>query len=171
MLILNGAIAGHAVAVMAARNQLRISADVISDCASLNRLVREVLDGGIHVKFMRDITRGGLATVLNELSGMTGMGIFANEENIPVDEAVRGFCEILGFDPLYMANEGKLLLVVGRQDAERALGILKKNPLGMESCIVGEMNAASGGKVLLQTIAGGTRILGVLTGSQIPRIC
>ena len=136
VLILNGAIAGHAVAVMAARNQLRISADVISDCASLNRLVREVLDGGIHVKFMRDITRGGLATVLNELSGMTGMGIFANEEDIPVDEAVRGFCEILGFDPLYMANEGKLLLVVGRQDAERALGILKNNPLGMESCIV-----------------------------------
>ncbi len=171
VLIVNGPLASHAVAVMAARNQLRISADVISDCASLNRLVREVLDAGIAVKFMRDITRGGLATVLNELSGITGTGIFVNEENIPVDEAVRGYCEILGFDPLYMANEGKLLMVIGRQDVEKTLEILRNNPLGIESRVIGEMNTASGGRVLLQTIAGGTRILDVLTGAQLPRIC
>jgi hydrogenase expression/formation protein HypE len=170
-IIINGCIASHAAAVLIARKQLNFNADIRSDCASLNYLVSDVLDTGVKVKFMRDLTRGGLATVLNELSGMTGCGISVSEEDIPMEESVRGFCEILGFDPLYMANEGKLIMVVDPAQAEETLKVLRMNSLGSESRVIGEVIPGKGGRVVLKTITGGSRMVGMLSGTQLPRIC
>jgi hydrogenase expression/formation protein HypE len=211
-LIINGNLADHAMAVMAARNELSFSSSVVSDCASLNHLIQKILQKKLEVKFMRDVTRGGLATVLNELAGMTGMGILVQESLIPVAEQVRGLCEILGFDPLHMANEGKVLIVVSDGDAPEVLEILKSDPLGTNSRIIGEItssndmtsppaplqygegcepkqelllrqmsfphcarknwvNSTNDSRVVLSTVAGGKRLLDMLSGTQLPRIC
>jgi hydrogenase expression/formation protein HypE len=170
-LIINGNLAEHAMAVLAARKQLQFVTTVRSDCASLNYLIRKVLDKNIAVRFMRDLTRGGLATVLNELTDITDLGICIHEGSIPVSEQVNGLCEILGFDPLYMANEGKVLFVVGEEDAEQTLEVLQSDPLGKESSIIGEVLPETGGKVVLSTVVGGKRILDMLAGEQLPRIC
>jgi hydrogenase expression/formation protein HypE len=170
-LIINGNLADHAMAVLAARNELSFSSSVVSDCASLNHLIHKILQKKPEVKFMRDITRGGLATVLNELSGMTGMEILVQESEIPVGEEVRGLCEILGFDPLHMANEGKVLFVVSDGDAPEVLEILKSDPLGASSRIIGEVTSSRDNRVVLSTVAGGKRLLDMLSGTMLPRIC
>jgi hydrogenase expression/formation protein HypE len=170
-LIINGNLADHAIAVLSARNELSFSSSVISDCASLNHLIHKILQKKPDVKFMRDVTRGGLATVLNELSGMTGMGILIRESQLPVSDQVRGLCEIFGFDPLYMANEGKVLFVVGEEDATEVLEILKSDPLGADSSIIGEVTSSIDSRVVLSTIAGGKRLLDMLSGNMLPRIC
>ena len=120
-LIINGPLGNHAIAVLGARNKLSFSTPVTSDCASLNHLIRSVLQNCKEIRFMRDLTRGGLATVLNELAGMIGSGITIDEASVPVDDPVKGLCEMLGFDPLYLANEGKVLIVVGAGEEKRCL--------------------------------------------------
>jgi hydrogenase expression/formation protein HypE len=170
-LIINGPVGNHAVAVLGARNSLSFSSPVISDCTSLNHLISELLNGCSGVHFMRDLTRGGLSAVLNELALMTGKGIVIEEEAVPVDEPVRGLCEILGFDPLSLANEGKVLIAVQKEEEEKAIRILHSNELGKSSAIIGEVIDAHGGCVVLNTFTGGRRILEMPSGTLLPRIC
>ncbi|MCB2195427.1 MAG: hydrogenase expression/formation protein HypE [Bacteroidetes bacterium] len=170
-IIINGFLGDHAIAVLGARNDLDFRVDVQSDCACLNDLIQAVLKAGISVKFMRDVTRGGMATVLNELADMVNAGIELEEKDIPVRETVSGLCEILGFDPLYLANEGKVVMVVHPDDAEKAIEILKKQSLGKEGKIIGEITADHPKMVVGKTEIGGKRIINMLRGEQLPRIC
>jgi hydrogenase expression/formation protein HypE len=170
-LIINGPLGNHAIAVLGARNKLSFSTSVISDCASLNHLIISLLDNCKELHFMRDLTRGGLATVLNELAGMTKFGSSIDEASIPVDDQVKGICEILGFDPLYLANEGKALFVVGQNEEKKALEILKANPAGVHSAVIGEIIHDQNHQVILNTSVGGKRIVDMLSGQQLPRIC
>jgi hydrogenase expression/formation protein HypE len=170
-ILVNGTIGDHSIAVLGARNELDFKTEIQSDCACLNELIQSVLKAGKRVMFMRDITRGGLATVLNELSEIINLGIELEEKKIPIKESVRGLCEILGFDPLYLANEGKVLMVVHPDDVEGVIQILNKNPLGIESRIIGEMVSDHPGMVIGKTEIGGKRIINMLQGEQLPRIC
>jgi len=170
-LIINGPLGNHAIAVLGARNKLSFSTPVTSDCASLNHLIRRVLQSCKEIRFMRDLTRGGLATVLNELAGMIGSGITIDEASVPVDDPVKGLCEMLGFDPLYLANEGKVLIVAGAGEETRVLDILRSDPLGKYSEIIGEIVPDKKKLVVLNTSVGGKRILDMPSGMQLPRIC
>jgi hydrogenase expression/formation protein HypE len=170
-LIINGPMGNHAIAVLGARNKLSFTTSVISDCASLNHLTESLLRDYNEIRFMRDLTRGGLATVLNELAGMIGSGIVINENSIPVDDPVRGLCEMLGFDPLYLANEGKVLIVTGAGEAIKVLDILRSDRLGKQAEIIGEIINDKRSMVVLNTTAGGKRILDMPSGVQLPRIC
>jgi hydrogenase expression/formation protein HypE len=170
-LIINGPVANHSIAVLGARNQLNFSTPVLSDCASLNHLIKKVLDKCSEIHFMRDLTRGGLATVLNELVEMVNEGIMVDEASIPIEEPVKGLCEILGFDPLYLANEGKVLFVTGERDYLKVLEILHSCPLGMNAKMIGEITGKNKGCVVMTTVIGGERILDMLSGFQLPRIC
>ncbi len=169
-IIINGSIGDHGMAVMAARNDLKINAEIISDCACLNNMINEV-SKKIKVKFMRDATRGGIGTVLSELSKNRKFGVHVQEDKIPIQEGVRGMCELLGFDPLYVANEGKVVMVVGKDDAEEVLKILKKNTFGKNASIIGEIKNEHLGTAWLETVIGGKRIIDMLSGQQLPRIC
>jgi len=170
-LIINGHLGNHAIAVLGARKQLSFRTTVSSDCASLNHLINKVLQNCSNVLFMRDLTRGGLATVLNELAGMIKSGIILDEASIPVDDPVKGLCEMLGFDPLYLANEGKVLIVVGAGEEKKVLEILRSDPLGKNSEIIGEIIKDKNELVILNTSVGGRRIVDMPTGDQLPRIC
>lgn len=170
-IIINGAVGDHALAVLGARKNFDFKTPVISDCSSLNHLVRRIISGKIKVKFMRDVTRGGLAAVLNELSEMTGRGIEIDEASVPVNEPVRGLCEMLGFDPLYLANEGKMILVVDPGYASKAVELMKQDELGKYSSVIGEITNTKKNIVTLNTPAGGRRIIYMPTGLQLPRIC
>ncbi len=170
-IIINGFIGDHSIAVLGARNELGFKADVETDCACLNDLIQSVLKVGINVKFMRDVTRGGLATVLNELAETVNFGVELNEKNIPIRELVSGLCEVLGFDPLYLANEGKVLMVVHPDDADKAIEIMRNHTLGAESKIIGEITKEHPKIVVGKTEIGGSRIINMLQGEQLPRIC
>jgi hydrogenase expression/formation protein HypE len=170
-LIINGPVGNHAIAVLGARNNLNFRTPVISDCASLNHLIKRVLQNCNEIHFMRDLTRGGLATVLNELTGMTGLGIAIDEDSVPVEDPVKGLCEMLGFDPFYLANEGKVLIVAGAGEEKRVLDILRSDPLGKYAEIIGEIIPDKRNIVVLNTSIGGKRILDMLSGQQLPRIC
>jgi hydrogenase expression/formation protein HypE len=170
-LIINGPLGNHSIAVLGARKKLSFSSPVVSDCASLNHLIRIVLDECNDIHFMRDLTRGGLATVLNELTQMIRMGITVNESTVPVEEAVKGLCEILGFDPLYLANEGKVLFVAGNEEHKKILNLLRSHPLGRYSEVIGEIVHDNRNLVVLNTAIGGKRILDMPSGIQLPRIC
>jgi len=134
-------------------------------------MIMKILASGAHVKFMRDLTRGGLATTLNEIVNTQKYGIVIEEQAIPVNEGVRALCEILGYDPLYIANEGKVVIVVSAHDAERVYDILKEDSLGRDAAIIGEVVIEPKGKVCLKTVIGGTRVIDMLVGDQLPRIC
>jgi hydrogenase expression/formation protein HypE len=170
-LIVNGHLGNHAIAVLGARKQLSFRTGVSSDCASLNHLIKKVLQNCTNVLFMRDLTRGGLAAVLNELASMIKSGIVLNESSIPVDDPVKGLCEMLGFDPLYLANEGKVVIVVRSGDEEKVLEILRSDPLGISSEIIGEIIEDKNELVILNTSVGGRRIVDMPSGQQLPRIC
>ena len=170
-IIINGTIADHGMAVMAAREELSFTTDIKSDCACLNHLISDALGVSDQISFMRDATRGGLATVLCELAENKNFGIEINENALPVNENVRGMCELLGFDPLYVANEGKVLIVVGKENAENVLSALKENELGKDAAIIGEVVDKHQGKAWLTTGIGGRRIIDMLAGEQLPRIC
>jgi hydrogenase expression/formation protein HypE len=170
-IIINGSIGDHGMAVMAARNDLNINADIKSDCACLNKMIREVLDAGCEIKFMRDATRGGIGTVLSELAKSKNTGIQIDETKLPINEGVKGMCELLGFDPLYVANEGKVVFVVGHEDADKVLNVLKKNEHGKNSSVIGEISSSHPGSSWLETVVGGKRIIDMLSGQQLPRIC
>jgi len=170
-IIINGTIGDHGMAVMAAREELSFTTDIKSDCACLNHLIGEALAVTDQIRFMRDATRGGLATVLCELAENKNFGIEINEAALPVNENVKGMCELLGFDPLYVANEGKVVMVVGKKDAEKVLETLRKNKLGKEAAIIGEIVNEHLGRAWLTTGIGGRRIIDMLAGEQLPRIC
>lgn len=170
-IIVNGHIADHGMAVLGKRNELDFQTDIASDCASLNGLIAKAWKASDKIKFMRDATRGGVATVLCEIAENQKIGVALEENKLPVRENVRGICEILGFDPLYVANEGKVVMIVAAEDAEKVLAEMKKDKLGKNSVIIGEITKEHVGKVVLNTIVGGSRIVDMLTGAQLPRIC
>jgi hydrogenase expression/formation protein HypE len=170
-IIINGPIAEHGVAIMAARNQVTFDPPVHSDCASLNHMIRKVLEVSDGIRFMRDATRGGLATVLCELASENSFGIEISEKHIPVSETVSGFCEVFGYDPLYIANEGKVVVLVDGSDAVAVLECLKADPLGSSADIIGTITSSHARQVVMKTTVGGNRMLDMLTGEQLPRIC
>jgi hydrogenase expression/formation protein HypE len=169
--LLSGAVGDHGLAIVTHREGLRFESTLHSDCAPLNGLVQAMLDAcsGIHV--LRDPTRGGLATTLNELALASGVGIEIDEAAVPVHEAVRAAGELLGLDPLYVANEGKLIAMVAERDAERVLSAMRAHPYGAEAAIIGRVLAEHPRRVVLRTWLGTRRLLDMLAGEQLPRIC
>lgn len=170
-IIINGPIGQHGLAVLSARKELDFNFGIRSDCAALSKLILPLLDQNSGIKFMRDPTRGGLATTLNEITSETNLGIMIDEEKVPVSQSVKAGCEILGFDPLYVANEGKVVLVAAKSKAKKILARLKKHPLGKNSQIIGEFRKDPKGKVCLKTSVGGVRIVDMLISEILPRIC
>lgn len=172
VVLLSGDIARHGIAIMSVREGLEFETALASDSAPLHDMVAPLLAHlGERVHVLRDPTRGGVASALVEIAGSAQVGVRLQEAAIPVWEEVRGACEILGFDPLYVANEGKLLAIVAREAAEEALALLRAHPLGTEAAIVGEVVAEHPGKVFLKSRIGGTRVVEMLSGEQLPRIC
>ncbi|NQV50527.1 MAG: hydrogenase expression/formation protein HypE [Candidatus Marinimicrobia bacterium] len=170
-IILSGTLADHGMAVMTSREGLSFQSVVSSDTAGLNHLVAEMLKVTPNIHAMRDPTRGGLATTLNEFAESSKVGIQLYGNNIPVKDNVRGACEILGIDPLYVANEGKLVAIVAPDIAEEMLGAMKNNALGKDSVIIGEVTDRHPGIVALRTSLGANRIVDMPVGEQLPRIC
>jgi hydrogenase expression/formation protein HypE len=170
VILINGTIGDHGMAVMNARESFNFRTTVESDCASLNHLISAVTSKS-NVKFMRDPTRGGVASVLNELAGKTGIGIEIDETALPIRDGVKAMCEILGFDPLHVANEGKVIIVASEKDADDILKILKNTESGIDSSIIGRVVDDHPGKVVLKNATGGRRIIDSLSGDQLPRIC
>lgn len=170
--IINGPVGNHGLAVLSAREDLGFTSAITSDCAPLCGLVETMLQaGGTDVHTLRDPTRGGVAATLNEIAAEAGVGIVLAEEAIPVDPAVRSACDILGFDPLTIANEGKLLALVAAGSAERVLAAMREHPLGRSSAVIGEVNSQQPGRVVLQTALGTRRLVDVPSGELLPRIC
>ena len=169
--LLSGTLADHGVAVMIARGGLRLEATIESDTAPLHELAALLLPLEGALRFMRDPTRGGLATTLNELAAAAGCGVVLEEAALPVRPEVAAACEILGIDPLYVANEGKLVAVVSPAAADSALAALRAHPLGRAAAIVGEVAAEPAGLVVLETTFGGRRVVDMLVGDPLPRIC
>lgn len=170
-IIVSGTIGDHGLAVLSERESLGFHPSIQSDCAPLSSLIGKLIASGANIKFMRDPTRGGLATTLNEMVNTQKYGILIEEQNIPVKDGVRALCEILGYDPLYIANEGKVVIVVAANDAVKIRGLLREDDLGKDAEIIGEVIGESPGKVCLKTVIGGTRIIDMLVGDQLPRIC
>lgn len=172
IVLVSGAMGDHGIAILTHREGIRMEAPVESDCAPLHTLTRAMLLAAPSgIRAMRDPTRGGLATVLNEFAASAGCGIAVKEGEIPVKEAVRGACEILGFDPLYLANEGKLVAVVSSSSAGMVLEAMRSHPLGRDAAAIGSVTDGPEGKVLIETSIGNRRILDMLSGEQLPRIC
>jgi hydrogenase expression/formation protein HypE len=170
--LLSGTIATHGIAIMSVREGLEFETELLSDSASLHDLTRVLLeDLGARVHVLRDPTRGGVASALCEIAGSARVGIRIEEARIPVLEDVRGACEILGLDPLYVANEGKLVAIVDGASADRALEVLRAHPLGRDAAIIGEVVADPPGKVFQRSRIGGQRVVEMLSGEQLPRIC
>jgi hydrogenase expression/formation protein HypE len=170
--LLNGPIADHGVAILSVREGLSFETSIESDSASLAGLVQQLIGNcGTAIHALRDPTRGGVASALNELSSRASVGIRLEERAIPLREEVRGACEILGLDPLYVANEGKCLAIVSEDAAEQALESMRSDPLGRDAAIVGEVVGDHPGRVVLRSSISGTRIVDMLSGEQLPRIC
>jgi hydrogenase expression/formation protein HypE len=169
--ILSGTIADHGMAIMAARADLELETPVTSDTAALHRLVAEVLATGAAIHCLRDPTRGGVATALSEIAQRSKVGIVLDETAIAVREPVRGVCELLGLDPLYVANEGKLLAIVPEADTARVLEAMCKHPEGRDARVIGQVVEDTAALVVLKTTVGGQRIVDMLQGEQLPRIC
>jgi hydrogenase expression/formation protein HypE len=170
-ILLSGAIGEHGIAVLAARGDLGFEANVCSDVAPLNDLVTRIMDSGASVHVLRDPTRGGLATTLNEVAAQSGVGMLIQEDAIPVSGSVQAACELLGFDPLYIANEGKLVVILAGNDAGRALAAMRSHPLGRQSAIIGRVTDGPPGRVVMRTRIGSHRIVDALSGELLPRIC
>ena len=170
-ILLSGCIGDHGISILAARGELNFSLPVESDCNPVWPLVNALHREGVAVKWMRDPTRGGMASAVNELADGKNFGIRIFEKKIPVRKAVSSACEILGLDPLYLANEGKLIAVVKKGGAEKAQKILASFPIGKDAEVVGELVANPAGKVIIRTQIGGTRVLSMMAGAPLPRIC
>jgi hydrogenase expression/formation protein HypE len=169
--ILSGTIGDHGIAVLSQREGLSFSTQLKSDCAPLGGLVAEMLAASPNIHCLRDPTRGGLATTLNELARQSKVGIRIEEERLPVREEVLGACEMLGLDPLYVANEGKLVAILPAKDADRVLSIMQGNNYGENAVIIGEVGAEHPGRVVMKTRLGASRIVDMLVGDILPRIC
>ncbi|MFW6236337.1 MAG: hydrogenase expression/formation protein HypE [Desulfovibrionales bacterium] len=171
VVLVNGSIGDHGLTILAQREGLSFEAPVQSDSASLHHLILKLIRELPEIHVLRDPTRGGLATTVNEIAGQSKAGVILEEDRVPIKEAVRSGCSFLGLDPLYLANEGKFLCILPEQSAERALSIMQADPLGREACRVGMVVAEHPGKVALKTSLGGHRLLDMLEGEQLPRIC
>jgi hydrogenase expression/formation protein HypE len=171
VIILSGSIGDHGIAVLGARGELGFESTIQSDVAPLNHLIDAMLDASNNVHVLRDPTRGGLATTLNEIATQSNVGILLDEETIPVHLEVSAACEMLGFDPLYIANEGKLVTMVAREDAQSVLKTMRATRYGEDAVIIGEVTAEPHGRVLLKTVLGSMRIVDMLAGEMLPRIC
>ena len=171
LVVLSGPIADHGVAIMAARADLGLETPVTSDSAAVHRVALDALATGADVRCFRDPTRGGVATALNEIARRSRVGVELDESAIPVREPVRGVCELLGLDPLYVANEGKLLAVVAREDSARVVDAMRRHPEASDARVVGEVVEDPAALVVLRTAIGGRRIVDMLPGDQLPRIC
>jgi hydrogenase expression/formation protein HypE len=171
-ILLSGPIGDHGITILLARGELDLEADLRSDTRSVLPLVEALAEAvGPAIHWMRDPTRGGVATTLNELAHDCGLGISLSEDRIPIHDAVRGACELLGFDPLHIANEGQFLAVVAADQAEAALDVLHSTPGGSEGSVIGEVTEQPAGSVLVTTLYGGSRIVDMLVGDPLPRIC
>jgi hydrogenase expression/formation protein HypE len=171
LIILSGSMAEHGVAVLTQREGLRFESSVQSDTAPLNGLVRRMLRCTKELHVLRDPTRGGVGTTLNEIAGLSKMGMVIEEALLPVGKEVSGICELLGFDPLYLANEGKLLCVLPADKTREVLAAMHQDEQGRQACVIGKVVADHPGRVVMQTRIGGLRIVDMLTGEQLPRIC
>jgi hydrogenase expression/formation protein HypE len=169
--LINGTIGDHGIAVLCKREGLAFENEIRSDSAALNGLVDKILNACSDTHVLRDPTRGGVATTLNEIAQQSGVGIRLFEEALPVREDVAGACELLGLDPLYVANEGKVLVIVPPGAADEVLRTMRSHPLGKEACRIGEVLREESGRVILQTRIGGHRLVDMLRGEQLPRIC
>lgn len=171
VVIISGTMGDHGIAVLTARGELAFETDICSDVAPLNHLIQQTIMAAPHVHVLRDPTRGGLATTLNEIADQSQVNITIDETAIPVHPVVQSACEMLGFDPLYVANEGKVIVIVPADEADAALAALKSHPYGKEACKIGVVKDAPAGRVLLKTQIGATRVLDVMAGEMLPRIC
>jgi len=169
--ILSGTMADHGMTILTQREGLAFESGVQSDSAPLNHMVADILETGCDVHVLRDPTRGGVGTTLNEIALKSKVGIRIHEERLPIRPEVAGICDLLGFDPLYVANEGKLLAFVPADQAETVLAVIQRSSYGREACIIGETVEDRPGRVFMKTRIGGERIVDMLTGEQLPRIC
>ncbi|MGD0337438.1 MAG: hydrogenase expression/formation protein HypE [Bacteroidota bacterium] len=170
-IILSGYIAEHGIAIMSVREGIAFETQIQSDCAPLNGLVDKILKKSKNIHVLRDPTRGGLASSLNEIADAAHIGIVIEEMKIPVTEEVQGACEILGLDPLYIANEGKLIAIVPDDEAGNVLSVMRSHPNGREATVIGKVVDAHPGIVVMKTTVGGNRVVDMLSGEQLPRIC
>ena len=170
-ILLSGTLGDHEMAVLSQREGFKFQGELKSDCAPLNDLVGKMLDACPSIRCMRDPTRGGLATTLNEIASMSNVGMVIEEEKVLVRESVKGISELLGLDPLYLANEGKLIAICPPDEAERLLEVMRGHPLGRNAEVIGKVTDENRKRVTLHTLIGGHRILDMLTGGQYPRIC
>jgi hydrogenase expression/formation protein HypE len=171
IVLLSGPIGDHGIAVLAARGELAFETELVSDIAPLNHLVEAMFKVSTDIHVLRDPTRGGLATALNEISRQSDVAIHLDENALPIRPPVQAACEMLGFDPLYVANEGKLIAVVSCEDSDEILEAMHRVPYGVQACRIGEVKKDPVGRVLMRTAIGGTRVVDVLAGEMLPRIC
>ncbi|MBI5312538.1 MAG: hydrogenase expression/formation protein HypE [Methylocystis sp.] len=169
--LVNGLLGDHGAAILGARGDMALQSPIESDCAPLQGLIASLLNAAPNTRFLRDPTRGGVATVLNEIAEAAQVAIDIDETATPLRDEVRGFCEILGLDPLYLANEGKIVAIVPPDEAEPAVESMRAHPLGRQSAIIGNVVAGEPGRVTMRTVFGGRRIVDMLVGEQLPRIC
>lgn len=171
-IIISGTLGDHGITIMSLRNDLKFSSDLKSDCASLNSMIEKISEAhGEKIRFIRDATRGGLASVLNEITQDKPFSACIEEEAVPVKDEVRGICDLLGLDPLYVANEGKIVIVADKDAAEDIVKALKDEKTGKDAAIIGEIDTTYPGKVYVKTFIGGKRLLPLLIEEQLPRIC
>jgi hydrogenase expression/formation protein HypE len=170
-ILLSGSMADHGVTILTRREKMDFDAPVKSDTAPLNHMVKKMFMASRKIHVLRDPTRGGVGTALNEIALQSKVGIRIEEADLPVKKEVSGICELLGFDPLYLANEGKLLAFVEPEDVDRVMAAMKRDTFGKEACVIGEVVDEHPGRVVMKTRIGGSRIVDMLTGEQLPRIC
>ncbi len=171
VILVNGPIGDHGAAILAARGELALDSTIASDCQPLNTLVQSMLKQCPDIRCLRDATRGGIASVLNEFAQASACAMRLDEASLPIRETVRGMCEILGLDPLYLANEGKLVAIVPASQAEDLLAVMRNHPAGSQAACIGKVTAQPAATVILHTAFGGERIIDPLPGEQLPRIC
>jgi hydrogenase expression/formation protein HypE len=171
VVLVNGLLGDHGAAILGARGDMALESPIESDCAALHGLADALMKAAPGLRLMRDATRGGVATVLNEVADASQVAIEIDEAATPLREEVKGFCEILGLDPLYLANEGKIVAVVPAAEQDAAIAAMRAHPLGAAACAIGRVVAGEAGRVTMQTVFGGRRIVDMLVGEQLPRIC
>lgn len=171
MVIVSGTIGDHGIAVLSARGELGFEASIESDIAPLNGLISDIRNVSNKIHVLRDPTRGGVATTLNEIAKQSNVSIILAEDSIPVAAPVQSACEMLGFDPLYIANEGKLIAIVAADDSEKVLDTMRNHPYGENATIIGEVQKEPAGRVLMKTLIGSHRVVDILAGELLPRIC
>jgi hydrogenase expression/formation protein HypE len=171
VVLVSGVLGDHGAAILNARGDMALTSPVESDCAALNGLIEDILAAAPGLRFIRDATRGGVATVLNEIAMAAEVGIEIQENATPIREEVKGFCEILGLDPLYLANEGKLVCIAPEVEAQAVLDTMRSHVLGREAAVIGRVSERRPRRVVMRTVFGGERIVDMLVGEQLPRIC